>query len=147
MCNLFSNTFLVIQTTAILQAYEKIYEVTKPGCVLKSFDWNQLASNNPLGDSLATVQLWDNKSIGPNHYFTSKSYSIISLYSKVTCWVFSTAMEVRLAPEFWPNVSSLTLQPPSLLNKSQPRVLVTSFLSSPRTDCGICSLPPKSSDW
>jgi len=105
--------------TAILQANEKICEVTKPWCVLKSIDWNQLAFDNPLEDSLAIAQLWDNKSIWTNHYFTSKSYSIISLYSKVTCRVFSTVMEVWLALEFRPNVSSLTLQPPSLLNKSQ----------------------------
>nr|CAG4636160.1 EOG090X05SW [Eubosmina coregoni]SVE69786.1 EOG090X05SW [Eubosmina coregoni] len=48
--------------TAILQANEKIYEVTKPGSVIKSIDWNQLASNNPLEDSLAIAQLCDNKS-------------------------------------------------------------------------------------
>ena len=39
-----------------------MYEVTKPGSVLKSIDWNQLASNNPLEDSLAIAQLCDNRS-------------------------------------------------------------------------------------
>lgn len=51
-----------LQATSILQANEKIYEVMKPGSVLKSIDWNQLASNNPLEDSLAIAKLCDNRS-------------------------------------------------------------------------------------
>lgn len=57
---------LFFQATSILQANEKIYEVMKPGSVLKSIDWNQLASNNPLEDSLAIAKLCDNRSIRSN---------------------------------------------------------------------------------
>lgn len=52
-----------IQANAILQANEKTFEVSKPGTVLKTIDWNQLASNNPQEDSLAIAQLCDNRSI------------------------------------------------------------------------------------
>ena len=62
MLQSYSLCTLLLQATAILQANEKIYEVTKPGSVIKSIDWNQLASNNPLEDSLAIAQLCDNKS-------------------------------------------------------------------------------------
>ena len=58
-----------MQATALLQANEKIYEVTKPGSVIKSIDWNQLASNNPLEDSLAIAQLCDNKSMSISLFF------------------------------------------------------------------------------
>nr|CAG4641681.1 EOG090X05SW [Eurycercus lamellatus] len=63
-----------LQATSILQANEKTYEVgkgvdapkmgepAKAINVLKSIDWNQLASNNPLEDSLAIARLFDNKS-------------------------------------------------------------------------------------
>nr|CAG4646246.1 EOG090X05SW [Macrothrix elegans] len=50
------------QATQILQANEKTYEVSKPGTILKSIDWNQLASNNPLEDSLAIAELCDKRS-------------------------------------------------------------------------------------
>jgi hypothetical protein len=43
-----------------------MYEVTKPGSVLKSIDWNQLGSNNPLEDSIAIAKLCDNRSINLN---------------------------------------------------------------------------------
>lgn len=59
----FLKVIFEIQATSILQANEKTFESNKLGTVLKSFDWNQLASNNPQEDSLAIAQLCDNKSI------------------------------------------------------------------------------------
>ena len=51
-----------LQATSILKSNERIYEVDKRDTVLKSIDWNQLASNNPLEDTLAIAELCDDKS-------------------------------------------------------------------------------------
>lgn len=50
------------QATLILQSNEKIHEVDKQESVLKSIDWNQLGSNNPLEDTLAIAELYDSGS-------------------------------------------------------------------------------------
>nr|CAG4638439.1 EOG090X05SW [Cyclestheria hislopi] len=47
------------QVTSILRANETMHDFKKPGTVLKSVDWNQLSSNNPIEDSLAIAQLQD----------------------------------------------------------------------------------------
>lgn len=78
----------------------------KPGSVLKSIDWNQLASNNPLEDSLAIAKLCDNRSIRFTHYFKHLLPNCIQ--SKVIYLGYLMVMEALHVQESWPSAYYLT---------------------------------------
>lgn len=74
-----------LQATLILQSNEKIHEVDKQESVLKSIDWNQLGSNNPLEDTLAIAELYDS---GSNYLPIKMRLIMTTIVLRLSSWGF-----------------------------------------------------------